>query len=218
MLAPGTGVAEARQMTRSERSLLQQTLAGRLRRCLSALLVCLTLIFAGVGAGYAAGFDDAQRWDLTQRVTSFEERFRAGDILAIAEAMPAKVLAEIAREFDADPAETHAEMLKAMRETMDQVRYDHFAIDHAGAEEQTTPSDAAYLLMPTETVVVSRADGRKARLNAHILAFIDEDEWVLINVGSERISAVVASAYPQFAGVTFPLEEVVFEGYEDVAQ
>lgn len=185
---------------------------------LCVLLSYILLAFIGTAGATETAFSKSERRELTELVETFEARFMAGDILAIAETMPAKVLAEIAREFDADPEETHAEMLKAMRATMDEVRYDHFAIDHANAEEKTTPAGASYLLVPTETLAVSRADGRKARLLAHILAFIDEGEWVLINVGSEHIGTVVSKVYPQFAGVTFPPEEVAYEGYEDLAE
>lgn len=140
---------------------------------------------------------------MTERVQTFKNTFDAGDIGALFDYMPPKILAEMAREMAVDEA-TFIEQIKVkMEQVMSMVKVNSFVMDLDAATYQMTPDGSmGYVLIPTEMLMTIEGAG-KMKSTSQIVAFEDDGEWYL--VGMDQVGQVprLQAAYPAFAGVTF---------------
>jgi hypothetical protein len=146
--------------------------------------------------------DDA-RAAVTERINGFNASMAAGDMGAVFDYMPPKVLESLAGQSGLD-VPTLIEMSKAQIETaMAAITIDSFAMNIDAATYQMTPDGSlGYLLVPTETVMTIEGAG-KMKATGDTLAFEDAGEWYLARVDDPGQAAMLQAAYPAFAGVTF---------------
>ncbi|MGL4238915.1 hypothetical protein, partial [Tabrizicola sp.] len=162
--------------------------------------LCLAL---STSALHAQELSEEGRAAMTERVASFNEIFASGDMGAVFDYMPPKVLESLATQSGVDQA-TLIEMSKAqIDQAMAMVKIDSFSMDVDAATYQMTPDGSlGYVLIPTETVMTVEGAG-KMKATGDTLAFEDGGEWYLARVDDPGQAAILQAAYPAFAGITF---------------
>ncbi|MGL5010648.1 MAG: hypothetical protein ACRC6I_12260 [Paracoccaceae bacterium] len=165
-----------------------------------AALLALTLAAAPAFAGPIA---DADRAAVTERVDAFNTAFLGGDMAAVFDFMPPKIISSIATQSGM----TEEALMAAMKEQIDMamamVTIDSFGMDMETASAETTPDGSrTYVLIPTFTEMTVEGAG-KMRADGETLAFEDEGKWYLVRVDDPAQVQLLTAVYPEFTGVTF---------------
>jgi len=96
-------------------------------------------------------------------------------------------------------------MRQVLGPMLEQVHIDNFGMNLAAAQEMTTPTGGrTYLLIPTWTEMTVQGVGR-IRADTQTLAWQDDGQWYLIRIEDAPQQAMLREAYPELAGVDFPL-------------
>jgi hypothetical protein len=163
-------------------------------------VLCLAL---STSALHAQELTDEARAAVTERVNSFNQSMAAGDMSAVFDYLPPKLLSSLAAQGGVD-VPTLIEISKAqIEEGMAMVTIDSFSMDMDAATYQMSPDGSlGYLLIPTETVMTVEGAG-KMRATSDTLAFEDEGEWYIARIDEPNQTAILQAAYPALAGIAF---------------
>jgi hypothetical protein len=135
-----------------------------------------------LSAAQAQELSDDARTAMTARVDAFNDSIGSGDMGAVFDFMPPKILSSLAQQSGVDEA-TLIEMSKAEIETaMATVSIDAYSMDLETATYLMTPDGSrGYLLVPTVTEMTVEGAG-KMKASSETLVFEDEGEWYLARV------------------------------------
>ncbi len=141
---------------------------------------------------------------MTARVGAFEETLAAGDMGAIFDFMPPKVLAMLATQAGISEDQLIEASKAQIAAAMESVTIDSYVMDLDAATYQMTPDGSrGYALIPTETMMSVEGVG-KMKATSQTLSFEDEGEWYVARVDDPGQAQLLATAYPEFAGIDFP--------------
>lgn len=154
-------------------------------------------------AAHAQDLSDEARTAMIDRVDGFSESLAEGDMGAVFDYMPPKILTLLAEQSGLEE-DALIEMSKAQLETaMASVTMDDFAMDIEAATYQMTPDGSrGYLLIPTQSLMTVEGAGMM-KASSETLVFEDGGEWYVARVDEPSQAALVQTAYPEFAGITF---------------
>ncbi|MGL4238914.1 hypothetical protein [Tabrizicola sp.] len=167
----------------------------------------LVLGFAlSISAVAAQELSDEDRAAMTARVDAFKATFAAGDMGAVFDYMPPKLIQALAAQSGMDEA-TLIELTKAeIEQTMAVVTFDSWSMDLEAATYQMTPDGSrGYMMIPTEALMTIEGAGQ-IKAVGETLVFEDEGKWYLLRIGEPAMNALFQTAYPEFAGITFKPE------------
>jgi hypothetical protein len=140
---------------------------------------------------------------ITERVEAFDAAFRGGDMAAVFDYMPAKILTHIATQSGMTEEALKAAMKEQIDLAFETVTIDEFGMDMATATWATTPDGSrSYAMIPTFTVMTVEGAGTM-RSEGDTLAFNDDDKWYLVRVDDPAQVQMLTAVYPEFNGVTF---------------
>jgi hypothetical protein len=165
-----------------------------------AALLTLTLAAAPV---FADPIPEPERAAITERVDAFNAAFNGGDMAAVFDFMPDKILTSLASQSGLSEDALMALMKEQIDIAMQSVTIDEFGMDMATATWEMTPDGSrGYALIPTHTVMTVEGMG-KMRAQGDTLSFADEDKWFLVRVDDPSQVQLLTASYPEFTGVTF---------------
>ena len=162
----------------------------------------LTLIFPALIAAapaWAQKITDDQRAALEARVTEFDATMTNGDMAALFAHTPPPVRATL--------AEMSGMSEEQLVEAMQGSSIDGLSMDVDAAVEETPDGSCVYVLIPTTTDVAVEGQGT-VHAASQTLALEDGGEWWLVRIDDPQQTMILAQAYPEFAGVTFPAATV----------
>jgi hypothetical protein len=140
---------------------------------------------------------------LTVEVANFGQQFNDGNMGAIFDYMPVKVIENLSAQAGISQEELFAAMKTEIDSAMSQVTIDDFSMDMDAASWQMTPDGSiGYALIPTVTEMTVEGMG-KVKASGETLAFAEDDQWYLVRVDDASQALMLADAYPAFKGVTF---------------
>lgn len=165
-----------------------------------AALLALTLAAAPV---FADPIPEPELTAITERVDAFNAAFTSGDMAAVFDYMPAKILSDLATQSGLSEESLMAAMKEQIDLAMASVTIDEFGMDMATANWAMTPDGSrGYAMIPTFTVMTVEGMG-KVRSEGETLSFSDEGKWFLVRVDDPSQVQLLTAAYPEFTGVTF---------------
>jgi hypothetical protein len=167
-------------------------------RALAAIAGLLALLLAA-GAAWARPLSEEENAALASAVSSFDAAMREGNHARVAETVPPKVLAAIARHAKTTPEAVIAQMIEATKAL--QSKTESFGMDLGTAIHKEHASGTPYVLIPTQTTMAIR--GKRVRVISHTVALLDEGKWYLLSIGVLQLP-ILREVYPEFAGVEFP--------------
>jgi hypothetical protein len=173
--------------------------SARQERARSALAAVLVLALVA-SAAWARPLTDEEKAALAVTVESFNAAMREGNHARVAQTVPPKVLAAIARRANMTPEAVVAAMVKAMQPLQSSI--ESFGMDLGTAIYRELASGTPYLLIPTQTTMA--VAGKRVRVGAHTLALLDEGKWYLLRVNNVPQVEILRKVYPEFTGVEFP--------------
>jgi len=153
------------------------------------------------GSAQAREITAAERVDLNKAVEVFAAAMRAGDMQAIIDAIPPRILPSVAKSHGIDPAALRLQMIEQFSQAMKAVKIVSFKFDLSSAKFRELPGGAPYALIPTETVV--DAGQGKVQVSSDTLALLEDGHWYLARVEQPGQVQMLTQAYPEFASVTF---------------
>lgn len=165
-----------------------------------AALVALTL---AATPALADPVPEAEHAAISERVAAFDAAFRAGDMAAVFDYMPGKILADLSAQAGMTEEALKALMKEQIDIAMESVTIDEFGMDMAAATWTMTPDGSrGYAMIPTYTVMTVEGMG-KMRSEGETLSFEDGGKWFLVRVDDPSQVQLLTAAYPEFIGVTF---------------
>ncbi len=170
-----------------------------------AAVLALVLVLAA-SAAWARPLSDQEKAALAATVASFDAAMRNGDYARVAQTVPPKFIAAIARRAGgAPPDQIVAAMIKSMQQTLEQgdVKIESFAMDLGAAIYKEHASGTPYVLIPTQTTMAVGGQGR-VRERSHTLAVLDEGQWFLLRVSDAGQLQILREVYPEFTSVELP--------------
>ncbi len=167
-----------------------------------AALVALSLLALPVLA-HADPIPDTDRAAIAERVDAFDSAFRSGNMAAVFDFMPTKILTTLAAQSGRSEDALKALMKEQIDIAFETVTIDEFGMDMETATWATTPDGSrGYALIPTHTVMTVEGTG-KMRSEGDTLAFADAGKWFLVRVDDPAQVQLLTANYPEFTGVTF---------------
>lgn len=146
---------------------------------------------------------DDLRTVLTAEVANFGQQFNDGNMGAIFDYMPVKVIENLTAQAGISQEDLFAAMQTEIDSAMSQVTIDDFSMDMDTASWQMTPDGSiGYALIPTVTDMTVEGMG-KVHATGETLAFQEDDQWYLVRVDDASQAQLLTTAYPAFEGVTF---------------
>lgn len=145
----------------------------------------------------------AQQAALNIAVNQFESDFFGGDYDAVARGIPPKIITLIADRSGMDPAVLRGIVADQMETTMQQVKLEAYSMNKDEAQWDKTEIGRAYALVPTQ-LQLKLPEGQTAQSNTYTLAFEDEKAWYLVRIDDLQQVEMLAEAYPDFKGISFP--------------
>jgi hypothetical protein len=140
---------------------------------------------------------------ITARVEAFDAAFREGNMAAVFDYMPAKILSNLSTQSGVSEEELKSLMAEQIELAFETVTIDEFGMDMATATWATTPDGSrGYAMIPTFTVMSIEGAGTM-RAEGDTLAFNDDDKWYLVRVDDPAQVQMLTAVYPEFNGVTF---------------
>jgi hypothetical protein len=166
-----------------------------LSKLAGAALLALTLL---VAPSIAREATDAEKTALTDTVGSFDTAMKANDIDFLINALPPKMLAEMAAQFGITVDELKTAAIEQSKLAMESVTIITFSMDVANAKYAALADGMPYALIPTETVM--DAGTGKIKAVSETLAVLDEGTWYLLRIDAGQLP-ILHKAYPGFADV-----------------
>ena len=153
---------------------------------------------------WAQKITDNQRAALEARVADFSAIMTDGDMADLLAYTPPPVRATLVEMSGLDEAQLVEAMRAAMGAAMQGTTIDDFSMDVAAATVEETPNGSrTYVLIPTATDITVEGQGT-VQAASQTLALEDQGEWWLVRIDDPQQTMILAQAYPEFAGVTFP--------------
>jgi hypothetical protein len=172
---------------------------GRARMAI-AMALALALLPCTV---FARSLDETEKASLAATIESFDAAMRAANYVRVAETVPPRVIDAIALRSGAEPKQIVAVMIQVMQQTLQgDTKIESFGMDLGDADHRELASGAPYVLVPTETVIVT--GGRRFRSKSHTLALLDDGRWFLLRINDVAQLQILRDVYPEFSGVVFP--------------
>ncbi len=163
-------------------------------------LLALTLTLS---PAFADDMPDDVRGVLTAEVANFGQQFNDGNMTAVFDYMPVKVIENLSAQAGLSQDALFAAMQQEIDSAMSQVTIDAFSMDMDTASWQMTPDGSiGYALIPTVTDMTVEGMGR-VHATGETLAFAEDDQWYLVRVDDATQAQLLIAAYPAFDGVTF---------------
>jgi hypothetical protein len=154
-------------------------------------------------AAYAEELSDDAKAAMTTRVEAFGTSVAGGDMAAVFDYMPPKVLAYLAEQSGLEEAALIEASKAQIATAMALVKIDEFSMDTDAATFQMTPDGSrGYVLIPTETVMTVEGAGTM-KATSETLAFEEDGEWYLARIDDPSQAQILQTAYPEFSGITF---------------
>jgi hypothetical protein len=164
----------------------------------AAFALALTL-----SPAWADAMPDDVRGVLTAQVANFGQQFNDGNMTAIFDYMPVKVIESLSAQAGISQKELFAAMQAEIDSAMSQVTIEDFSMDMDAATWTMTPDGSTgYALIPTVTDMTVEGIGR-VHATGETLAFAEDDQWYLVRVDDATQAQLLVAAYPAFDGVTF---------------
>ena len=152
---------------------------------------------------FAGDMPEDLRIVLTAEVANFGQQFNDGNMSAIFDYMPAKVIETLTAQSGLSQDDLFAAMTTEIESAMTQVTIDDFSMDMDSANWQMTPDGSTgYALIPTVTEMTVEGMG-KVKATGETLAFQEGEQWYLVRVDDAAQAQMLVAAYPAFDGVTF---------------
>jgi hypothetical protein len=170
------------------------------RPLLAAGLALGLLLALVASAAWARLLTDQEKAALAATVSSFNAAMREGYHARVAQTVPPKVLAAIARRGNTTPEAVTAAMVKSMQNLQGNI--ESFGMDLGTAVHRELASGTPYLLIPTQTTMA--VAGKRVQVTSHTLALLDEGKWYLLQVNNAPRVQILREVYPEFAGVKLP--------------
>jgi len=146
---------------------------------------------------------DDVRMALTAQVANFGQQFNDGNMAAIFDYMPAKVIESLSTQSGLSQQDLFAAMQAEIDSAMAQVTIDDFGMDIDNASWKMTPDGrTGYALIPTFTHMTVEGVG-KVNATGETLAFQEGDAWYLVRIDYAAQARMLTAAYPTFDGITF---------------
>jgi hypothetical protein len=165
----------------------------------AALLACALV----AAPAFADPIPEADRAAIAARVDAFDAAFKGGDMAAMFDYMPPKVLANLATQSGMSEETLMAAMKEQIDAAFETVTVDDFGMDMASATWAMTPDGSrGYAMIPTFTVMTVEGAG-KMRAEGDTLSFSDDGKWFLVRVDDPAQVQLLTAVYPEFNGVTF---------------
>lgn len=170
---------------------------------MSALKHILFALALSLSPAMAGDMPDDVRMALTAQVANFGQQFNDGNMGAIFDYMPAKVIESLAAQSGLSQKDLFAAMQAEIDSAMAQVTIDDFGMDIDKASWQMTPDGSiGYALIPTFTNMTVEGMG-KVNATGETLAFQEGDAWYLVRIDDAAQERMLTAAYPAFDGITF---------------
>jgi hypothetical protein len=165
-----------------------------------AAILALTLVAT---PAIADPIPEADRAAIAGRVDAFDAAFRGGDMAAVFDFMPTKILSNLAAQSGMSEDALKTLMKEQIDIAFETVTIDEFGMDMDTATWAMTPDGSrGYALIPTMTVMTAEGVG-KMRSEGDTLAFADDGKWFLVRVDDPAQVQLLTAVYPEFTGVTF---------------
>lgn len=162
--------------------------------------LCMALLAAPSFADVAS---PAEKSALSVVVNQFEADFFGGNFEAVANGIPPKIIVLIADRAGMDPTVLKGIVADQMETAMTQVTLDSYSMDKDNAQWDRTEDGRRYALIPTQ-LQMKLANGQVAQSKTYTLAFEDERQWYLVRIDDLQQVQMLAEAYPDFKGISFP--------------
>lgn len=165
-----------------------------------AALLALTLAATPT---FADPIPEPERTAITERVDAFNTAFTGGDMGAVFDFLPGKILTSLSAQSGLSEEALMAAMKEQIDIAFETVTLDDFGMDMATATWEMTPDGSrGYALIPTFTVMTVEGVG-KMRSEGDTLSFSDDGKWFLVRVDDPSQVQLLTASYPEFTGVTF---------------
>ncbi|WP_439473272.1 hypothetical protein [Brevundimonas sp.] len=175
-----------------------------IRSILLLLAATLSIALSG-GPAFAQSVTDADRAQIQARIDELSGLINQGDLAGAIDVVPPRLRYLIANRFGIPRDQIKPAMRQVLGPMLEQVHIDNFGMNLAAAQEMTTPTGGrTYLLIPTWTEMTVQGVGR-IRADTQTLAWQDDGQWYLIRIEDAPQQAMLREAYPELAGVDFPL-------------
>lgn len=165
------------------------------------IVFCTTLALAAPAA-FAREATEAERTALDQRLAAYQTMTQDNDVKGMIDAMPPKIIAEIATMTGTTPDQLRATMAQQIGQVMAQATIEKAELGVDAVRYQELPDGTPYALIPTDTIIAMEGAGR-IRQTGETLALLDEGAWYLMRVDDAQQLAILRQAYPNFANVEF---------------
>jgi hypothetical protein len=175
---------------------------GIFSRPLAVLGVVFALMTAGVFSAWSQALDAQQQADMQARVDSFQAIISKGDMAAVFDYMPPKILELIATQSGVSIDQIKAAAKTEIEEALKTVTFDSFTMDTKAGVAGKLENGLVYMLIPTETKMSVDGAG-KVRATSETLALNDGGKWYLVRIDTPTQSDLVKKIYPGFASVEF---------------
>jgi ketosteroid isomerase-like protein len=173
-----------------------------LRRFAISVCVILSMLTIGRQSAVSEELDAAQTSALQARVEGFSAIIAKGDMAAVFDYMPPKVLQEFAKQTGASIDQIKAATTTQMEQVMKTVTFDSFTMDLKSSKAGKLADGMIYTLIPTETRMSVESAG-KVRATSETLALNDAGVWYLVRIDTPAQSDLVKKIYPGFADIEF---------------
>lgn len=167
---------------------------------LRVLLTILVLTFVGSTASARALSGD-ETASLEATVKSFDAAMRSADYEKVADTIPPRVFAHIAKTAGMEVSALRPLMIEQMTKALAAVKIKDFSMDLANAAHKEAANGNPYVLIPTVTEM--ETGGQEIVAKSDTLALMDEGKWYLLRVQDAAQVTILKQVYPEFAGVEF---------------
>jgi hypothetical protein len=170
---------------------------------MSLLKHALFALALSLSPAMAEDMPDDVRMALTAEVANFGQQFNDGNMGAVFDYMPAKVIETLSAQSGLSQDDLFAAMQAEIDSAMSQVTIEDFGMDMDAATWQMTPDGSiGYAMIPTFINMTVEGMG-KINASGETLAFQEGDNWYLLPVDDATQAQMLNAAYPAFVGVTF---------------
>lgn len=146
----------------------------------------------------------ALKQSLNARVAAFDRDLNRGNLGAVVDYLPPKMIADLSAGVDADPEFLKA-AVGAMLDGMTRELKIAGRSDLSQALVGTTAAGNPYALVPGAVTITA---GRELMTQqGNTLALLDGGQWYLVGLSDAETAADIRKSYPEFRGVALPVSK-----------
>lgn len=146
----------------------------------------------------------ALKQSLNARVNAFDRDLNRGNISAVLDYLPPKMISDMSAGVDADPEFVKA-AVGAMLDGMTRELKIAGRSDLSQALVGTTSAGNPYALVPGAATIT--AGGETMTQQGNTLALLDGGQWYLVGLSDAETVADIRKSYPEFRGVALPVSK-----------